>query len=247
MTLEYLILAPANELPDREFVDRTLSLSIAPIMDRRRSFDAIFVLSIILSIVMLTTAWSLSDDLFAPETEFSLNDEMLAFDQPTLPTDLDSSPQDESGLFFEDMESSSSLSSDENGVGGSFEIADCSPSELFPALGESRMRRRDGSAGCKNPASTPPTGAGPPFDAARDPFNTQGMIFLGGFRVNQPRNTDCSMLTAYVLPFGVCHSGNDVLPTGVSVTIGQRAFLAVDLQHCSPSMLKPTQFDMIDH
>lgn len=200
----------------------------------RLVLHAIFDLSILVSLVMSNSAWSLNDELSAPETDFSLNDEVLAFDQPIL------SPQDGSDLFFEGVENSGLISSDDDGVGEPFELADCPSSELFPALDKSRMRRRDGSSECKNPASTPPSGSNPPFDAARNPFGSQGMMqLLNSVRTDRQKNDACGYLTRGLLPFGLCHSGVGTSSTDVAVTIGELKFQTVNLQHCSPGMFKP--------
>ena len=139
---------------------------------------AILILSLLVPLIMSDSAWSLSDELSAPETNLPLHDEMLAFDQPTLAMNLNASPQDGSNMFFENVDNSGLVSDDDNDVGESWELAGCSSSEIFPAVGKSRMRRRDESTECKSPTSVPPTGSTPPFDASRSLFGSQGMMQL---------------------------------------------------------------------
>ena len=209
-------------------------------MTFRLCFNVISILPVIVSIVTSDSDWFGSDEPLAPENGFVWDDEVHEFDQPALPFDLASSIQDGFGSLFGDMEGSDLFASDDDGIGESFELAACSSSELFPAIGKSRMRRRDGSAACMNPASTPQTGTLPPFDAARDPFATQGMTrLLGDIRFDRPANSACEILTWGVLPVGVCHSGAGALPTNIIITIGSLSFEAVDLQYCSICMFEP--------
>ena len=203
----------------------------------RIKFDAMFSFSIVMLFVMSESIWSLNDKLFAPDAEFSLNDEMFAFDQSILPTDSNFSPQDGSDLFFEDA-----LANGDDDVGESFDLADCSSSEPFPALGKSRMRRRDESAGCKTPTSTSPATDSIPFDAARDPFGTRGMIqIMNSARRGRLRNSACVSFTFGALPFGVCHSGIGALPSIIlGIRIGGMEFRPVDLQQCSSVQISST-------
>lgn len=205
----------------------------------RIKFDAMFSFFVIMFLMMSETIWSLNDKLFAPEMEFLLNDEMFAFDQSLiLPTDFNFSPQDGSDLFFE-----SALSNDDDDVGEPFDLAGCSSSEPFPALGKSRMRRRDESARCKNPGSTSPiTDSTPPFDAARDPTGTAGLIqLINSARMDRVQNSACESFTFGALPFGVCHTGIGALPSNIiAIRIGGFEFKAVDLEHCSAASLFST-------
>ena len=139
----------------------------------------------------------MNDELSALETDFSLNDEVLAFDQPNLPMNLNLSPQDRSGLLLEGVKSSDLVSSDDD-VSGSFEVADFSSSELFPALGKSRMKRCGESAECRIPASMPFTGAIPPFDPAIDPFG----VLLNKVTLDLNQHSDCKALAFGLLEVG---------------------------------------------
>lgn len=183
---------------------------------------AMFILSMTVTFVTSDLAWSLNDELSAPETEFSLNDEVFTFDQ------------DGSDLFSQDGGNSGLNSKDNDNVDDPFELAGCT-SELFPAFGKSRMRRRRESADCKNPAFTPSMGAfpvGPPID----PFG----IFQNQVDLDSMRNSDCKLLTLGLLEIGLCHSGVGALPAGIDVTIGGLIFKAFDLQHCSPALPSST-------
>lgn len=200
---------------------------------------AILIFFLLVILVMSDSAWSLSDELSAPETDLPLNDEMLAFNQPTLAMNLNASPQDGSNLFFEDVDNSGLVSDDDNDVRESWELAGCSSSESFPALGKSRMRRRDESTQCKSPTSVPPTGSIPPFDPSRTLLGSPGMMqLLNTVKVDRVPNNVCVYLSRGVLPFAVCHSGNGVISTTLTVTIVEMTFSTVNLQHCSPGKLK---------
>lgn len=207
-------------------------------MTFRPRFGVIFLLSIVVSAVISDSTWSFSDELSAPETEVLLNDEVHASNQPDLPMNLASSPQGGSGLLFGDMESSNLFSSDDDGIGRSFELADCSSSELVPAIRKSRIRRRDGSTTCENQDSTPPTASNPPFDAAQDPWGgLQGLNRqFTEFRQEEDQNSACGLMTLTLLPWGACHSGSGTSPAGF-VTIGGMTVVSVFLPQCSPGTL----------
>lgn len=87
---------------------------------------AILNLSLVVSLAMSSSVWPLSDELFAPETDFSLNDGLLAFDQSISSMKFNVLPQDGSDLFFGEQENSGSVSTDDNDLGGLFELAGCS-------------------------------------------------------------------------------------------------------------------------
>lgn len=191
-------------------------------------FDAIFNFSIIVFFVILNSTWSLNDDLFTPETELLSNADISASDQLLLPTNPNSSPQDESDIFWGDAPPN-----DDGDIAESFDLVDCSSSNSFPAFGKSRIRRRDESTRCKNPSLTSPPSDNFPFGTSADPL--AGLQLFTSFRRNRRKNTACDALTFNVLPFGVCNSGIDALPSIIMfVSIGGSLFIPVDLQHCSP-------------
>lgn len=198
-------------------------------------FDATFIFAIVVSLVMSDADSFLNDGLSAPDTEFSLNDQMFAFDQSTLPMNLDVLPQDGSDLFLENVKNGGLVSND--GVGESFELADCSSSEMFPALGKSRMRRRDGVSECKNSASTPPGGSLPPFDAAGSGlFGSPGMMTLFNTVTEKtPENINCGLFTLGALNFGVCHTGEGALDANYPISFNGARFGTVNLQNGSPA------------
>lgn len=196
-------------------------------MTVRLILDTMFSFSVIVPLVMSDLAWPLNHELSAPETDFSLNNEVLAFDQSM---NFNSSPEPD--LFPENAKSSDFFSNDEIGVNESFELADCSSSELRPALGTSRMRRRGVSEECKNPTSTSSTSAFSLWDPAIDPWG----LVENRIEQNSLRYSDCVVLTFNVLPFGLCHSGVGAVPSEHEVNIGGLSLQTFDLQHCSPSM-----------
>ena len=197
----------------------------------RSLFDAIFIFAIVVPWVM-----SESDLFSVPETEVSLNDEVLAFDQSTSPINFDLSPQDGSDLLFGDMENNQMISNGDDGFDQTFELVDCSSSSLFPARGKSRMMRRDGSPECKDPALTPPTDSigsesNPPFDATHGLFGTEGMMLLNPVRATLPENSDCKLFTLGALNFGVCHTGEGEENTNYFITLNGIKFGTVNLQN----------------
>lgn len=205
----------------------------------RLAFTVMFSLSVVVPSVIADSDWSWSDDLPAPETEFPSIDEGLAFSQPDLFMDSTSSPQDGSDLLFGDMDSSDVFSSDHDSTSESFALADCSSSELSPATGISRMRRRDGAAGCQSPTLTPPNAAIPSFEATRDP--AWGMRSLEKLfstaKKDLDRNSACEMISEGLLLRGACYSGEDAVPAGL-LTVGRLVFLSYTLQGCTPGTLK---------
>ena len=193
---------------------------------------AMSIFSVIVPLVMSDSASPLNDELSAPETEFSLNNELLAFDQSM---NFNSSPEPD--LISEDAKSSDLFWNDENDVDESFKLADCSSSEIFPALGKSRMRRPGGSEECKNPTLTPSNSA---FSLWWDPAIDPWDILQNRVEQDSMRHSDCIVLTSNLLPFGLCHSGVGAVPSKQEVKIGGLSLTAFDLQHCSPSMSKPS-------
>lgn len=199
----------------------------------RLILDVMSNFCVILPLVMSNSAWPLNDELSASETEFSLNDEVLASDQFKLSMNLDSSPEPD--FFFDNVKNSDLISNDGNNVGGSFDFADCSSSELFPTVDKLRIRRRDGSEECKNPTSTPSASGFSLWGPDIDPWD----ILQDRVEQDSMRHRDCVVLTSGLLPFGLCHSGVGAVPSKQEVKIGGVSLRAFDLQHCSPSMFQP--------
>lgn len=192
----------------------------------RLFFDATFIVSVAASLLMSQPDLFLNDELSIPET---------AFDQSTLPIDFDLSPQDGSDLSLGGVEDSGLISNNDSGVGDPFELAGCSSSELFPALGKSRMRRRDAASECKNSGSASSSGNDPPIDSAGDPLGALGTtpLFNALSRESTP-HAGCSLYSLGVLPVGVCHSGVGKENLNYPVAINGAIFETFVLERCTP-------------
>lgn len=132
----------------------------------------------------------------------------------------------------------------------SFELADCATLDSLPAIGQkSRLRRLDDSGSCKNPTTTPPSGADT-LPGGADDENVQlpdimkllnNPYFLrkfGAARRNQDHNSFCYLFSEGILPWGVCSSGKPEDQRRIGgrlhlVTVG--FFDAYELSHCTLS------------
>lgn len=176
----------------------------------------------ILFILFVLVSATTSDSIFLPSeegpTDFSLNGKALAFDEPALPLDLTSLPLDKSISLFEDSGSTNLYLSDNNSgfIGDEpFQLADCSSSsDLFPATGKSRLRRLDRCRGSQNSDPTSSDGF-PPFGVPSKVINDlEKMLGLPAYEDDSRQNSICRLVTANVLPWGVCSSGN---PSDITV------------------------------
>lgn len=197
-------------------------------------FDVTFVFAVVVSLVMSDS------DLFSiPETGLSLNDGMLAFDQSASPMNFDVSPQDGSDLLFGNLDSGQLISNGDEGLDDPLELAECSSSNLFPALGKSRMKQRDRIPESEDLTWRPPnnnagSNSNPPFDRSRGLFGTEGMMFLNRARERQSENSDCKLLTMGALNFGVCHTGEGEEIANYPISFNGARFVTVNLRNGSP-------------
>ena len=133
----------------------------------------------------------------------------------------------------------------------SFDVADCSTSILFPAIGKSRIKRAAAnSEKCKNPTSgainNPPLGGdeqgptGPDVtDEEVDEFFQNPAIRRLWFKAEdtENQNPSCHMISLGALPYGVCSSGSvadqsSVVENVVEI-VGAGSFRGLTLAHCT--------------
>lgn len=129
--------------------------------------------------------WSSNDDLLFPDTDLSLIQPTLPYDQTAVtspfelaelpPLNLQTSPTDSSLIPLENTNWDNNLFSSTSGGDelalsllpadytilddNVFETADCSPSDFLPAIGKSRARRGEQ---CRAPTKPPVTGSNNP-------------------------------------------------------------------------------------
>lgn len=190
-------------------------------------------------------AGSSSDQALLP-----LDQTGLLFGSTQLPGDSESflPDTDPTDSLFGNAESSTPIGS-ESFDGGSFNLAGCSASEDFPAIGKNRLTRRDGSGTCTNPDTTSPKAAGHVpggLDGPLDPDKFNELLdllkdpemkeILNQAQANKDHNTYCHILTAGLLPWGVCSSGRLVDETSSSfpmVFLGLSSFVQYTLDWCT--------------
>lgn len=223
-------------------------------MGFRLVFDVLFILSIIVSpaksdlifddLPLSDTELPLNDDALAFNPQaLPLTDDTLAFNQQASPVDLTSSPQEGSDSLFGDTGNIDLFSTEYDGVWETSQLAGCTSSELLPAIGKSRLRRRDGTGACENLDTTAPTDAGA---AAYDDFlrnleETTNRKALG--TNNLDLSINCAVISGGQLPWEICSSGDhmdrirsgwiDINPNWLS------AVLMHDLNHCTLGMYCP--------
>ena len=187
-------------------------------------------------------------------------------DSPTSLFDLASSPEDSisylndgsESLFADDDTHGTTTTeldlqslSDDPLLDGSVAAADCSTSEILPAIGKkSRVKRLDDPGTCNNPDTTPRTGVNRPsggrggggdfenpkvgelMKLLNDP-NFLSMIIRS--RVNPDWNQYCFLFTDGLLPWGVCSSGKpeDKQMLSLSMNVLGRDFDVYNLDHCT--------------
>lgn len=182
-------------------------------------FSTLFLLVNSVSAADSDSIWLSSNEGFIPGNEFSLNEKGPELSEPTSPLSLISLLSDGSDLLFENPESTNLFLSDSFDLvaNESFDLAGCSSSNVSPIVRKSQVRRRDGPSVCHNPDPTPP-GSDPSFKGLGnfEKFlpNLEKSFDLDASREIPKHNSICSLITANVLPWGVCSSGDrlDVRP-----------------------------------
>jgi hypothetical protein len=177
-------------------------------------FDVLFILFNVVSATDSDSIWPSSQESRFPDMELTSNEAALTLTEPALSLNLMSLPSDESKSLFDNPESTNLFLSDNLDLVGDepVELADCSSSEFSPAIGKSRVRRLDGGpAGCQNPDSTP-SGSGSSFNdlSAYETLlsNLERLYGANGAQEELKQNSICSLVTANLLPWGVCSSGD---------------------------------------
>lgn len=158
----------------------------------RVTLSMIAILSIIVASASTSNSdlsWPSEDNPLFSDTELSSNQGFLPLDQSKSLFDLAQVPGDSDAAtslsIFSDTNSDIFTSSETDTQGFNFiandddplipddifDLADCSTSQNFPAIGKSRLlRQRDGSRSCTNPATDPHTAADTlPGDDAPEP------------------------------------------------------------------------------
>lgn len=192
------------------------------------------ILIIALTRLLITNAdWVFSnDDLLFPDqiAEAPVSASLFDFaEEPVEFSSLDdmalSSSSSFEPLFFEDMGDTSDVLFSTNDVfaDNTFELADCSASEIFPTIGKNKARVRridEPSEACKNPTTdtdtdTPLPGADSNGESL-DPDDLRNLLthpdthrMLDELESStEGYHTACYLFTRGRLPWGVCSSGN---------------------------------------
>lgn len=186
-----------------------------------------------LRLLLLTSG----SDLVWPSSEDSIfSDTGLSLSQTSFIDSLKSSEHQES--LFEGLDDGIVLPfSDTDALVGSpfstndafdtaLELTDCSSPEILHTIGQSRVRRWDGSGYCKDPSREPHTNSEDVFKERMDLLRSDPNILdkLTETMRNRAANTLCVFYTFSILPWGVCSSGwpADEILLGKTMTIPGR-------------------------
>lgn len=193
------------------------------------------VLNIIV-IICVTLSISFSDgDFLVPDMELG-DENLLAFNSPDSSLEFSSLPAGAFDPLFGESNNSGFLSSGDVNLDDSFQLAGCSASEDFPAIGKSRIRRN--GILCPNSGAQPLTGAEPlqsEFNFGQEPLNRPNEIWGDSF-VEERQNGLCKRITNGVMPWGVCYWPEEPLeplrPNVVPPSIEKIGFPAFILDYC---------------
>ena len=171
------------------------------------------ILSIVLVASIINSALTLSFE------DVSAQNDLLTFDQTTLDfSSLNDPPLDLTAPFFDaensptydalkgfdlsensDINSSDLFGGDLSQGGTTFQLADCSTSEIPVAFGPSRVKRNaDDGSSCTNPAAS---------GSSSDDSNLPALMLPQEFD-SEKHSITCFQLTLGVLPFAVVSSGD---------------------------------------
>lgn len=185
-------------------------------------------------------SWSFYEDPLFSNPEFSPDQT----DQSSSPVDhlrsfVDTNQLPDESMFVDQDDISSPPNKNDEWMGTSFwnevaldnslELSDCPSSDILPAVGRSRVRRRNEAGICQDIPASSSTGSvsgvksgDPDLSGLIEvlPQNADDVTRLLGAVGNENQNSFCALYTKLVLPHGVCSlgevmvSGTLTLPSG---------------------------------
>lgn len=184
-------------------------------------------------------------------------------DQPFSPVDSmtsfgDTNQLPDESIFVDQDDTSSPSNKNEDWIGASswndvaldnsLGSSSCSSSEILPAVGRSRVKRRDEAGICKDFSATSSSGSvsgvrGGDLDLSGLsevlPQNTDDLMRSLGAIGDENQNSSCAQYTNFVLPYGVCSPG-EVMVSGILTIPPRGIFYQYTLRKFTISMFVKT-------